>query len=298
MTRNPSSTRRDILRGAVMAAGALAVTPGLSYGAEKEKAEKSAAAPAPHGDWFRGLKVGIASYSFRKLPLDAAVKATQRVGLGYVSIKDFHLPLKSTADERKAAAAKWTAAGIKVMSCGVIALPDEDAACRNAFEYARDIGAGAIVCHPEPEALPRLEKLVKEFDIKIAIHNHGPEAKHFHSPMDAMPLIEKLDERMGLCIDVGHCARAGTDPVKAIHDCRARLFDMHMKDVTDIHGKNGSVEIEVGRGVMDIRGMLTALLEIKYTGHIGFEHERDPADPIPGVAESVGYVKGILAGLA
>ena len=250
--------------------------------------------PANGGDPWRGLKVGLASYSFRKLPLDACIKGTQRVALHYVSIKEFHLPLNSSQDQRKAVAQKFRDAGITPISCGVITLKNDESSARNAFEYARDIGVPTIVCDPAPEALPLLDKLVKLYDIRLAIHNHGPEAKHFKSPYDAWKAVQEFDARIGLCIDVGHSARAGADPAEAIRACKARLYDLHFKDIADRKGKNAGAEVEVGRGVLDAPAMLRAMLEINYAGHVGFEHEKDPQDPIPGVAESAGYTKGVL----
>jgi sugar phosphate isomerase/epimerase len=257
-------------------------------------AANEAPAAAPSTDPWRGLKVGVATYSFRKLPLDACIKGIQRVDLHYCSIKDFHLSMKSTTEERKAVAKQFRDAGIVPLSCGNITLKNDEAKSRIAFEYVRDVGAPTMVCAPDPDALPMLEKLVKEFDIKLAIHNHGPESPHFKSPNDIWPAIEHLDPRIGFCIDVGHTARAGTDPAEAILNFKDRLYDCHFKDITDAHGKNTKVETELGRGVLDVPAMLRSLLKIGYQGHLGFEHEKTPEDPLPGLAESVGYTKGVL----
>ena len=238
--------------------------------------------------------MGIASYSFRKLPLEVCIKDIQRVNLHYVSIKDAHLPMKSTAEQRKQVSKQFRDAGITPLSCGNITLKNNEAACRQAFEYVRDVGAPTMVCAPDPDALPLLDKLVKEYDIKLAIHNHGPESPHFKSPLDVWPAVQPFDARIGLCIDVGHTARAGTDPAEAMRTCKARLYDCHFKDVSEVHAKNTRVELEVGRGVLNIPAMLAALLEINFAGHLGFEYEKDPEDPLAGVAESVGYTKGVL----
>ena len=294
MIQPADPTRRTLLMTAALAAAALPLSGAFATAAQKELLQS----PTPEGgaaNPWKGLKVGIASYSFRKLPLDQTIAGIKRVALHYVSIKDFHLPLKSTTGERKAVAQQFRDAGITPISCGVISINDE-AAGRQAFEYARDIGVPTIVCHPLPNVLPALEGLVKQFDIKLAIHNHGPEAPHFKSPYDAWDMVQKLDERIGLCIDVGHTARARVNPVEAIRKCKARLYDCHFKDITDPNGKSaGAAEVEVGRGVLDIRGMLQALLDTGFAGHLGFEHERTAENPLPGIAESVGYTKGVLS---
>src|SRR5687768_7347647 len=229
-------TRRQAIKATALAAAGLPLASG-------RHAEAAAAA-----DGWRGLKAGVASYTLRKLPLDAAITAIRRVGLSYVSIKDFHLPLNSTAEERKAVAAKFKAAGIIPLSCGNITMQNDEANVRQAFEYARDTGLPTIVCSPHPDSMPILDKMVKEFDIKLAIHNHGPEDKRFPSPHDVWNAVQKYDKRIGFCIDVGHTARAKVDPAEAIRKCRERLYDCHLKDI-DSTAPDGKT-IEGGRGVL------------------------------------------------
>jgi sugar phosphate isomerase/epimerase len=248
----------------------------------------------PAGDRWGGLKIGCATYTFSKYKVDDAIKWIARMGLPYCSIKEVHLPLKSTTEERKAVATKFKEAGITPLSAGVISLSNKEDQVRNAFEYVRDIGAPVMVASPDPVALPLVEKLVKEFDIKVAIHNHGPEdKKKFPSPDDVMKAVANLDPRIGCCIDVGHCARAGTDPAEAIGRIGPRVYDIHMKDVARLDRPS---TVECGRGVLDIKGILAALRKINFQGHVGFEHEKDMADVVPGLAECVGYVRGIIAG--
>ena len=281
--------RREAVKTAAMAVASLPVT----------RLEASAAVPAPAParatDPWRGLKAGVASYTLRKLPLDAAIRAVQRIGLQYVSIKDFHLPLTSTAEERKAVARRFKEAGITPLSCGNITMENDAASVRRIFEYARDAGLPTIVCSPHPDSMPILDAMVKEFDIRLAIHNHGPEDKRFPSPFDAWDAVKKYDRRIGLCIDVGHTSRAKVDPAEAIRRCQERLYDLHMKDISALGNKN--TPIEGGRGILDSKSILAALLKIKYQGLVGFEYEKDGKDPVPGLAESVGYIKGLLAGM-
>ncbi len=289
-------SRRDLLKTAFVAA-AMAPMASFALAADEPKDLLKASNPNTGPDRFKGLKVGVASYSFRKVTLEQTIKSIQRVGLHYVSIKDFHLPLKSTTEERKKVAQEFKAAGIEPLSCGNIKLTMDEAANRNAFEYVRDTGAKVMVCSPDPQALPMLDKLVKEFDIKLAIHNHGPEDKLFPSPIDVMKAVESFDPRIGYCIDVGHTARAGVEPADAIRKCKDRLYDVHMKDISDRAGKNTKVEVELGRGVLDVKSMVQALMEVKFTGHVGFEHEKDPVEPLPGLAEGVGYLAGLMAAM-
>jgi sugar phosphate isomerase/epimerase len=277
-------TRRDLIKtGALTAA---------SLGLKMPEPVFGAPVAPDQGDPWRGLKVGVASYTLRKFSLDDCIKGIQRVGLKYVSIKDAHLPLKSTADERKAVAQKFKDAGITPLSCGNISMENNEASVRAAFEYARDAGIPTIVCSPHPDSMAILDKMVKEFNIKLAIHNHGPEDKRFPSPYDVFKAVEKYDRRVGLCIDVGHTARAGVNPAEAVLKCRERLYDLHMKDISALGNRN--TPIESGRGILDIRSILQSLLKIQYQYMMAFEYEKDADDPVPGLAESVGYTKGLL----
>jgi inosose dehydratase len=277
-------TRRDLIRTGVLTAASFGLkSPELVFGAP--------VAP-DKGDPWRGLKVGVASYTLRKQSLEDCIKGIQRVGLKYVSIKDVHLSLKSTAAERKAVAQKFKDAGITPLSCGNISMENNEASVRAAFEYARDAGIPTIVCAPEPDSMAILDKMVKEFDIKLAIHNHGPEDKRFPSPYDVFKAVEKLDRRVGLCIDVGHTARAGVNPAEAVLKCRERLYDLHMKDISALGNRN--TPVESGRGILDVRSILQSLLKIQYQYMMAFEYEKDADDPVPGLAESVGYTKGLL----
>jgi inosose dehydratase len=280
-------SRRDLLKTGALAAAAIP-TINLS----------SFAAPATEeADPWLGLKIGVATYTVRELPIEEAIKAIQRVGLKYISIKNVknHIDLSHTPEERKQRVQMFKDAGLIPLSVGNVSMKNDEADIRRAFEYARDIGVSTMVCAPQKDSIPILDKMVKEFDIKLAIHNHGPEDKQFPSPYDVMQAVGKYDKRIGLCIDVGHTARANVDPAESIIKCRERLYDLHMKDISALGNRN--TPIEGGRGILNTKSILAALLKIKYQGLVGFEYEKDSKDPVPGLAESVGYTKGVLAGL-
>jgi inosose dehydratase len=246
-------------------------------------------------DTVVGLKLGIASYSLRKFSLDEAIAMTKALGMARITVKSMHLPLESTQKERKAAAQKIADAGITLMGGGVIYLPNDASTCRNAFEYARDAGMPVIVASPDLDALPLVDTLVKEFDIKVAIHNHGPGDDKYPLPIDAYNAAKPFDKRIGCCMDIGHTVRIGGNEIENIHAVKDRLYDFHMKDVTlrAPEGKN----TEVGRGAVDIPGALKALIEIGFTGHVALEYEKNASAPMPGMHESIGYIRGVLDGL-
>lgn len=286
---------KNISRRQLIKAGALAaIIPAA-------RIPSSAAVPATaagEADPWRGLRFGVATYTLRELPIEKAIEGIQRVGLKYVSIKNVanHVDVSHAIEERKRRVQMFREAGLIPLSVGNVSMRQGEEEIRKAFEYARGIDVPTIVCAPSHDAIPVLDRMVKEFDIRIAIHNHGPEDKGFFpSPYDVMRAVENYDERIGLCIDVGHTARAGVDPAESILRCKERLYDVHMKDISAMGNKN--TPIESGRGILDTKSILAALLEIQFQGHVGFEYEKDSKDPLPGLAESVGYTKGLLAGM-
>jgi len=262
----------------------------------KTSPAEAAAAAAPAGDPFRGLKVGIASFSLRKFSLDQAIAMTREAGVKYITLKDMHLPFKATTAERKAARRKIDDAGLVLMGCGVVTLANKEDAIKEVFEYAKDAGMPTIVCSPDPAALDMIEKLARQYDIRIAIHNHGPGDKKYPLPGDVLKMVKDRDPRMGICMDVGHTARMGRDPVAALKECLPRLLDFHIKDVTAATAKGGPVE--VGKGVIDIKGVLAALLEAKFPYHVALEYEAKADAPMPGIIESFDFIRKTLASIA
>ena len=237
------------------------------------------------------LQLGIAGYTFLHVPMDGAIAMMKRVGVSNLSIKDFYLPLDSTPDTIHAVNGKLQEAGIHIYAAGVIYMKTA-AEVDRAFDYARVLGVGLIIGVPNPELLSYTEQKVKASGIRVAIHNLGPEDKLYPSPVDVYEHIKGLDERIGLCLDIGHAARAGADIVKVVNDYAPRIFDLHIKDLKEISPK--AQPIELGRGVLDIPGLLTALIKNRYAGVCSIEHEMDMNDPMPGVAESAGFFRGVV----
>lgn len=248
------------------------------------------------------IKLGVASYSFRKFPRAQAISMTRELGTPYLNVKDFHLPLDSTPEQIDAAVKEFHNAGIILVGCGTVTFnKDEDADVRQKFEYAKRAGFPVIVCAPTHAVLPRLEKFVKEYDIKIAIHDHGPEDKNFPTPQSVLEAVKDLDPRCGLCMDIGHAARTGADLVQSIQQAGPRLLDMHAKDLADPHNPDWKVgrdsQVAVGEGKLPIRQIFAELIKIKYKGCVNLEYEIHPDDPLPGMKKSFAFMHGVLADL-
>jgi sugar phosphate isomerase/epimerase len=243
------------------------------------------------------IRLGVASYTLRNFSRTQMIGFLKRLNMLALNAKDVkdHLPME--AQEEAAALADYAAAGIRLHAAGTIYFAkDEDADIRSKFEYCKRAGIAVIVAgDPAPGTLPRMEKFVKEYDIRIAIHNHGPEDKLWPSPLNVLKAVEDMDPRIGCCIDVGHTARAGTDVVQAIHEAGARLFNVHMKDLTNFQSKES--QVPVGDGIMPLKRIFEALIAIRYKGFVDLEYEIHPDDPMPGVISSFAYMRGVLAGM-
>ena len=243
------------------------------------------------------LKLGVASYSLRNFPREQAIEMTRSLGVRYINFKSVHLPYEATATEFAAARAQLAAAGLELVGGGMITFEtDTDDGVRKYFDYARAAGMPTIVCTCKPGMLPRIEKFARQYNITIAIHNHGPEDENFPSPYDVLKAVKGMDPRMGLCVDLGHTVRAGTDPVQAIADAGPRVLDMHAKDLRDF--KSADSQCIVGEGKIPIADVFRQLRAIGFTGYVNLEYEIEPDNPLPGMRQSFAYMRGVSAGLA
>ena len=251
----------------------------------------------PLVDQTSPIRLGLASYTFRNFSRTQMIGFMKQLNVFALNAKDVKDHLPTDSQEEAVALADYASAGVKVHAAGTIYFEkDEDADIRTKFEYCKRAGIAVIVAgDPTPETLPRIEKFVKEYDISIAIHNHGPEDKLWHSPLDVLKAVKGLDSRIGCCIDVGHTVRTGTDVVQAIHEAGPRLLNVHMKDLTNFQDKES--QVAVGDGIMPVRRMFEALVAMRYKGFVDLEYEIHPDDPMPGVISSFAYMRGILAGL-
>jgi len=279
-----ATSRRSFLRNAAAAACTVSASPAISFPAAEDARQPQ-------------IRLGACSYSFHKFDRAHVIDFVKQLKTPWLNVKDVNdhlpmIPLAATSD----ALAGYKAAGIELTAAGVIYFPTSDRAdIQQKFDYAKRIGVPLIVGSPAREALPVVEDFVKQYDIRLAIHNHGPEDKLWPSPLDVLKAVEPMDRRIGLCIDVGHTARTGTDVVEAIHKAGPRLFDVHMKDLADRSKKES--QVAVGEGKMPVRAIFEALHGIGYPGFVDLEYEIHEDDPLPGMVESFAYMRGVLAGM-
>lgn len=280
-------SRRDLILSGAIVAAASATSGGWTSFAQT---------PLSQAEGYP-IRLGVASYTFRNFDRAQMIEFLKQINVTDLNVKNIkdHLPADPT--EEATALRDYAAAGIKLHAAGAIYFAkDQEDDIRDKFEYCKRAGISVIVAgDPTPETLPRIETFVKEFNIRIAIHNHGPEDKLWPSPLDVLRSLKGIDPRIGCCIDVGHTVRAGTDVVKAIHEVGPRLYNVHMKDLTDFRNKES--QVAVGEGLIPMRAIFESLIAIKYRGFVDLEYEVHPENPMPGVISSFAYMRGVLAGM-
>jgi sugar phosphate isomerase/epimerase len=280
-------SRRSFVQSGALIAAACATS----------SAARSFAQTAPAAGKPSPIQLGLASYTFRNFTRAQLIGYMKQLNLAALNAKDVKDHLPAEPQQEAKALEDYAAAGIRLHAAGAINFTkDEDTDIRGKFEYCKRAGISVIVAgNPSLEILPRIEKFVKEYDIRIAIHNHGPEDKLWPSPLEVLKAVRKMDPRMGCCIDLGHAARAGANVVEAIHEAGARLFSIHIKDLTDFASKES--QVAVGDGIMPVREIFEALAATRYRGFVDLEYEIHADDPMPGVIRSFAYMRGVLAGM-
>ena len=248
--------------------------------------------PVTVGKTANPFSIGMAGYTFKEFTVEKSIEMMKRIGVTNLSLKDSHMPMNSTQEQINAVIEKFKSAGINVYTVGVVYMKTQESVDQ-AFEYARMAGVKMIVGAPDYELLQYVEKKIKTYDFKMAIHNHGPDNPLYPDATDIWNHIKNLDARIGICIDIGHTTRNGQDPSVDIMKYKSRIYDIHVKDV-DKAAKEGKT-IEMGRGIINIPKLVDTLRKINYSGSCSLEFEKDMQDPLPGIAESIGYFKGVMA---
>ena len=239
------------------------------------------------------FKIGVAGYSYRKFTIDETLSFLQSMGVKYFSVKDWWLPLNSTKEEMDAFKAKCASYGVEGYILGPIYMHSKEEVDRT-FAYAGRYGSKVFIGVPDYELIDYVIAKVKETGIRVAIHTHGPDGAAFPSIYKIMELVKDPSLGVGCCLDMGHSVRSGEDIAKIVRKYHQWIYDIHIKDETDA-SKAGKTW-EMGRGVIDFKPIVKALRKVGYTGVISLEFEKNGNNPHPGVAESIGYLRGILDG--
>ncbi len=236
------------------------------------------------------MKIGIAGYSYRGMDLETTLQYLNDMGVHYLSVKDFWLPLDATAEQIAAFKAKCAEYDVEGYTLGPIYMRSE-ADVDRAFAYAQRYGASWFIGVPNYELLPYTIEKVKQTGIKVAIHTHGPDGQAFPDIRTVVEMVKDPNLGIGCCMDLGHTFRSGYDVAKDIKKYGKWIMDVHIKDET-APSKEGDTW-EMGRGQMDIPSIIKAFQKIGYKGMLSIEFEKT-ANRHPGIAESVGYLRGVI----
>ncbi len=256
-----------------------------------------AAALADAKDAWGGFPVGVQSYSLRNFKVPEAIRHLQGMGVHYVEFATGHLPPTSTDEQIAETKKLLEAADIKMSGHGVSAFNKDHEKNKHIFDFAKRLGIRTITANPQPDAetFASLDKLVAEYDMKIAIHNHGPGA--LYDKLDGVvKIIKDHDKRIGACVDCGHFLRSGEDPVKCVLELNDRVYGVHMKDEKETNTK-ASANTILGKGHLDVVGLFKALRKIKFPadGALSLEYEANPMNPIDDMKACLEAVKEAIA---
>ena len=280
--------RRAFIRTSACGAAALAIlgTDTQLYAAERAK--KNSTLKTPKGE--EPFHLGMAGWTFHKFDLLKTLQTMQQLDVHYLCIKDFHLPLDSTNKQITAFHQQLAEYGVTGYGVGPIYMKSE-AEVDRAFQYAQRVGVKVLVGVPNYELLDYVEQKVRQYDIRLAIHLHGPDMPMYPNAEDIWNHVKDRDARMGMCLDIGHNLRYGSDSLADLRRYHTRVFDIHLKDVTGTTKADKSVEL--GRGRIDFPLFVRLLRKYNYTGSVSLEYEKDMSNPFMGIAESIGYFRGV-----
>ncbi len=280
--------RRDFLKASMVGAAAIAFHgDALAAPGDIPSSKNSTYKEKPRKEPFH---LGMAGYTYRHFDIDTTLEFMKRIDVHYLCIKDFHLPLDSTIEQIKSFHEKLASFDVTGYAVGPIYMKSKEAVDK-AFAYAQRVGVKLLVGVPNYELLDYTESKVKETDIKLAIHLHGPDMPMYPDASDIWENVKNRDSRMGMCLDIGHNLRYGSDSLRDLKKYHSRVFDMHMKDVTG--NTKADKSIELGRGVIDFPQLIQILRKVNYQGSVSLEYEKDMKNPFNGIAESVGYFRGV-----
>ena len=240
------------------------------------------------------LNLGIQLYSLRGYKVDEAMKHARDIGFRFVEFYGDMYPVNSDAAAIAGMKKKLADLGLTVSAHGVNGFGGDAAANRKVFEFAKAAGIPCLSADPSPEAFKSLDELVKEFDIKIAIHNHGPNHR-YNKVVDVLKAIEGHDERIGACADLGHYIRSGEKPTEVIRLLKGRLYGIHLKDFQDM--KDVTKGVILGKGHLDVPAVMASLVQTNFpkNGALSLEYEENPQNPLDDIRQCYAVAKDALA---
>ena len=280
---NPNISRRNFLAGsAALATGAIATGTTLPCFADKKPAK------------YHGLPMGIQSYTLRNFDTEQAIRHIKGLGLQYAEFYTKHLGTNASPKQIAEVIDRLKEAGIKMNAHGVHNFTKDHDKNRQLFEFAKAADIKTITANPQADSFDSLDKLVEEYQIRIAIHNHGPGAL-YDGLKNVQDRVKDRHALIGACVDTGHVLRSNEDPVAWIKALGPRVYALHIKDVAE--KQNKTHDVIIGQGHLDVVGMFTAMKEINFPadGVISMEYEDRPENPIADVRDCLDVAEAAIA---
>jgi sugar phosphate isomerase/epimerase len=260
------------------------------------------ATPIPDEYKIGGFAVGCQAYTFKNFSAMEAIEKTAQAGGKIIEfypnqtlspeapgVKFNH---NSSEEQIQQIKAHLTKHNVHAANYGVVSGKDE-AEWRKIFEFAKNMGMYAVTTEAVKD-MDTLEKLAKEFDLRVGIHQHprrpnNPEYKVW-DPNYVLSVIQNRDRRIGACADTGHWATSGVKPLDAIKLLRGRIVSLHMKERSEIG--EASRDIPFGAGVLQLKEILDELKAQNFAGNISIEYEANWDNSVPEVAQCIGFFRG------
>ena len=240
--------------------------------------------PPDYRKRYGGYPMGIQSFCLRGFGIEGALDEVQKLGLRYIEMYHLHFPVTPDQGKIKEMLVACARRDITISAHGVQNFTSDHAQNEKFFQFAKAAGLSLVTANPAPDSFESLDRLVKQYDIKLAIHNHGPDA--FYDKIDdSLDAVKNWDLRIGFAADLGHYLRSNQDPVEAIHRLAPRLYGVHLKDVAEKQKKTRSVVL--GRGHLDVAGVFKALKKVGFraNGAFSLEYEENPTNPIAEIKQ-------------
>jgi len=231
---------------------------------------------------FPGFRVGLQSYSLRGYSLDDAIEKAGALGVAHLEFYSGHFPVTSTKIQIAELNKKMSDQGMNMFGHGVNRFTADHAANEKIFKFAKLAGIRNLSADPSPDSFDSLDKLVDQYSVRIAIHNHGP-SHRYNTTLDVLNAVKDRHPYIGACADLGHFIRSGEDPVAVIRLLKGRLFGIHLKDFAEQKEKTNGVIL--GKGHLDVVNVFRALKQVEFPsdGCLSLEYEENPKDPIADI---------------
>jgi sugar phosphate isomerase/epimerase len=253
-----------------------------------------------------GWRVACCTYTFRQFTFYEAIQKTTQLGLRYLEgfswqplspeHRDVKLNEAMPDPLRKQLKQRLDDTGVKLVSCYVASLPNQEAASRKIFEFGKQLGMETFVSEPAPEAFDLLARLADEYRINIAIHNHPKPSSRYWNPQAVADVCRGRSRRIGCCADTGHWVRSGLHPVDALRLLGDRVLTFHLKDIVQF-GVVKAEDCAWGTGQGDIRGILAEMHRRKAKPVFGIEYER-AGEIGPDLRQSISFLEQVAGSLA